>query len=639
MTPNSLPIPGTCNLHAMRSFVVGTAGHIDHGKSTLVRALTGTDPDRLAEEKLRGMTIDLGFAHLRSPAGRDVGIVDVPGHERFIKTMLAGVGGIDAALLVVAADEGPMPQTVEHLDILTLLGVDRGVVALTKGDLVEPDWAAYVAEELRERLAGSALAAAEIVVVSAATGAGLDELQAALDRALDELPQRTSVGKPRLPVDRVFTMAGFGTVVTGTLLDGELEVGMEVEVSPSGHRARVRGLQTHGAVVERAEPGRRVAVNLQGIGVEEIGRGDVVTVAGGVPATRMVDVRLELLAGAPLSLEHQARVDLFTGSAEVGARVALIEQEVLAPGEDGWAQLHLDAPIAILLGDRVVMRRPSPSATIGGGTVVDAHPLRHRRSERGVADRLEILAGGTPLELVVAALGSDLLTAEQIVRSVPALDAATVDQAIEQATGDGNILMAGPSHLVSAAAWQELSGRIATTVARFHRDQRLRRGMPREELRSRLQVAGGTATFDAALSLASAQGIVRDEERTVRSPGFAVVLPPEDQAAAERYLRLVDESPYSPPAGATVGISAATLAALAERGEVIDVGEGIVYRPETLDQIKALVLAHIEGHGKITLAAYRDLVGTSRKYAQATLEYLDGIRVTRRVGDDRVRGR
>ena len=461
----------------------------------------------------------------------------------------------------------------------------------------------------------------------------------ALDRALDELPERSGGGKPRLPVDRVFTMAGFGTVVTGTLLDGAFAVGMEVELSPAGRRARVRGLQAHGSAVERAEPGRRVAVNLQGIGVEEIGRGDVVTVAGGVPATRMIDVRLELLPGAPLSLVHQARVDLFTGSAEVGARVALIEREVLAPGEDGWAQLHLDAPIAILRGDRVVIRRPSPSATIGGGTVVDVHPRRHRRSESGVADRLEILAGGTPVELVVAALGSNVLTGEQIARLVPALDSVTVDQAIDQATRDGEVLMAGPSHLVSAAAWQELSARMAATVARFHRDHPLRRGIPREELRSRVKVAGGTAAFDAAFSLASTQGIVRDDERTVRSPGFAVVLPPQDQAAAERYLRLVDETPYSPPSGATVGLSAATLAALVERGDVIDVGDGIVYRPETLDRIKALVLARIEGHGKITLAAYRDLVGTSRKYAQATLEYLDGIRVTRRVGDDRVRGR
>jgi len=353
----------------------------------------------------------------------------------------------------------------------------------------------------------------------------------------------------------------------------------------------------------------------------------------------MIDVRLELLPGAPLSLVHQARVDLFTGSVEVGARVALIEREVLAPGEEGWAQLHLDAPIAILRGDRVVIRRPSPSATIGGGWVVDAQPRRHRRSEAGVADRLEILAGGTPVELVVAALGSDVLTGEKIARLVPALDSVTVDQAIGQATRDGDILMAGASHLVSAPAWLDLSGRMAATVGRFHTDYPLRRGMPREELRSRLRMAGGAAVFDAALSLASAQGVVRDEERTVRSPGFAVVLPPEEQAAADRYLRLVDETPYSPPSGVTAGLSAATLAALVERGDVIDVGDGIVYRPETLDRIKALVVAHIEGHGKITLAAYRDLVGTSRKYAQATLEYLDGIRVTRRVGDDRVRGR
>ena len=623
----------------MRGFVVGTAGHVDHGKSTLVRALTGTDPDRLAEEKLRGMTIDLGFAHLISPAGREIGIIDVPGHERFIKTMLAGVGGIDAALVVVAADEGPMPQTAEHLDILTLLGVERGVVALTKLDLVESDWADYVAEELRERLAGSALATAEIVGVSAATGAGLDLLLAALDRSLDDAPERTEIGTARLAVDRVFTMAGFGTVVTGTLIDGELAVGMEVEVSPAGRRARIRGLQTHGAVVGGAGAGQRVAINLQGIAVEEIRRGDVVSSPGKAPGTEMIDVRLELLGSAPLDLEHQGRVDVFAGSAEVGARVALIEREILRPGEDGWAQLHLDAPIAVLRGDRLVIRRPSPSTTIGGGTVIDAHPRRHRQSESGVAARLETLAAGTPAELVVTALGGDLLTREQVARSLPSLPAAAVADAIDEAGASGDALTAGASHLVARAAWRVIGSRITDALDEYHRANPLRRGLPREELRSRLRLAGGAAAFDAALLLAMVDELCVDEERTLRLPGFAIVLPAGEQTAADRYLAAIDAAPFSPPSAASEHLPTATLVALVERGELVDVGDGIVYRPATLDSIKALVLTHIERHGRVTLADYRDAVGTSRRYAQATLEYLDGIRVTRRVGDDRVRGR
>ena len=623
----------------MRSFVVGTAGHIDHGKSTLVRALTGIDPDRLAEEKLRGMTIDLGFAHLTSPGGRDIGIVDVPGHERFIKTMLAGVGGIDAALLAVAADEGPMPQTIEHLDILTLLGVDRGVVVLTKSDLVEPEWADYVAEELRERLAGSALATAEIVAVSAATGDGLDGLLAALDRALVNVPEAAGGGRPRLPVDRVFTMAGFGTVVTGTLIDGELAVGMDVEVSPTGRRARIRGLQTHGEAVERAAPGRRVAVNLQGIAVEEIDRGDVLTLPGTAPGTRMIDVGLEMLAGAPLDLDHQVRVDVFAGSAEVGARVALIERDVLRPGEHGWAQLHLDAPIAVLRGDRIVLRRPSPSATIGGGTVVDAQPRRHRRSEPGIAERLETLAAGTLLEQVVAALGSELLTAAQLSARLPSLSDATVAQALSEATAGGETLAAGRTHHVASAAWAALGDRIVLALDTFHRANPLRRGIPREELRSRLRLTGGAASFDAAVVLGSELGLLIDDERTLRRPSFAIELPTEQRAAAGRYLALIDASPFSPPSAADAGLSKEALAGLVERGDLIEVGDGIVYRPATMDQIKALVLAQIDRHGKITLADYRDAVGTSRKYAQATLEHLDGARVTRRVGDDRVKGR
>ncbi|CAA9575725.1 MAG: Selenocysteine-specific translation elongation factor [uncultured Thermomicrobiales bacterium] len=623
----------------MRSYVVGTAGHIDHGKSTLVRALTGTDPDRLAEEKLRGMTIDLGFAHLTTPAGREVGVVDVPGHERFIKTMLAGVGGIDAAVLVVAADEGPMPQTIEHLDILTLLGVERGVVALTKSDLVEPDWADYVAEELRERLAGSTLAAAEVVPVSAAAGSGLDELRSALDRSLSDLPARDQGGKPRLPVDRVFTMAGFGTVVTGTLIDGALTVGMEVEICPAGHRGRIRGLQTHGTVVERASAGQRVAVNLQGVTMEQVRRGDVVALPGAVPVTRMVDVRIELLANAPLDLETQARVDVFSGSTEVGARVALIERDVLRPGEHGWAQLHFDAPVAVLRGDRLVIRRPTPSATIGGGTVIDPQPRRHRRTETGVAERLKTLAAGTPRELVLSALGLQLKTRDEVAHALPALSTAVLSEAFELATEAGDLLAAGATHLVTRPAWDALGDRMAAMIEEFHRTNPLRRGMPREELRSRLKLTGGSGAFDASMSLAAQQGILVDEERTVRRPAFVIELPAVQRAAAARYLELVDASPYAPPGPAEAGLSKEALVGLVERGELVEVGDGIVYRPETLDAIKTLVLAHIERHGKITLADYRDAVGTSRKFAQATLEFLDGVRVTRRVGDDRVRGR
>ena len=347
--------------------VIGTAGHVDHGKSMLVKALTGIDPDRLKEEKERQMTIDLGFAWLTLPSGEQVGIVDVPGHKDFIENMLAGVGGIDAALLVVAADEGVMPQTREHLAILDLLGVKSGLVALTKVDLVDdPEWLELVEAEVEELLEGTTLAGAPIVPVSAKTGQGLPELVAELDALLQRTPPRRDLGRPRLAIDRVFSITGFGTVVTGTLVDGAFELGQEVEILPQGIKARIRGLQTHKRRIERAMPGSRVAINLAGVSKNELRRGDVVTTPGWLKPTQLVDVRLRYLADAPRPLRHNATLKFFSGSAEVVARARLLDSEAIPPGEEGWVQLRLAKPVALIKGDRFIVRQPSPPLTIGG---------------------------------------------------------------------------------------------------------------------------------------------------------------------------------------------------------------------------------------------------------------------------------
>lgn len=361
-----------------RPFVIGTAGHVDHGKSTLVRALTGIDPDRLAEEKARAMTIDLGFAWLTLPSGRPVSLVDVPGHERFIKNMLAGVGGIDAALLVVAADEGPMPQTLEHLAILNLLEVSTGVVALTKRDTVDPDWMGYVAEEVREVLSGSSLRDAPIVPVSAISGEGLPELLSTLDGILTTMVDPGAPGAPRLPIDRVFTVSGFGAVVTGTLSGGSLRVGDDLQLYPEDRVLRVRGLQTHQESVSAAQPGSRVAVNLAGISAHEMTRGQVLAPPRLMTPSQRIDARLHLLASSPVALKQNAAVDLFTGATEVSARVTLLDRDLLEPGQTGWVQLRLAAPIAVLKRDRFIVRRASPSETLGGGEVIDPHPTRHQ---------------------------------------------------------------------------------------------------------------------------------------------------------------------------------------------------------------------------------------------------------------------
>ncbi|MXY59230.1 MAG: selenocysteine-specific translation elongation factor, partial [Chloroflexi bacterium] len=367
-------------------YVIGTAGHVDHGKSTLVQALTGIDPDRLAEEKRRGMTIDLGFAWVTLPSGREVSIVDVPGHERFIKNMLAGVGGIDLALLIVAADESVMPQTREHLAILDLLGVRRGLAVITKADLADADILALVQLEVEELLAATTLAGSPVHAVSATTGEGVPELAAAIDAALDETQQRRDVGRPRLPVDRSFAVAGFGTVVTGTLIDGSLEAGQPVEIVPGGVQARIRGLQSHRQKIDAASPGNRVAVNLSGVSAQEIARGGVLTRPGWLRATRAVDVRLHMLSDAPHGIRHNFPATFHAFAAEAPAKVRLLEEDELAPGGEAWAQLWLEEPVAVVRGDHFVLR--SADATLGGGTVVDVDVKRHRRRRALLFERL-----------------------------------------------------------------------------------------------------------------------------------------------------------------------------------------------------------------------------------------------------------
>lgn len=624
-------------------FVVGTAGHVDHGKSTLVKALTGIDPDRLREERERAMTIDLGFAWLALPSGRQVSVIDVPGHERFIKNMLAGVGGIDAALLIVAADEGPMPQTAEHLAILDLLGVSRGLIVLTKRDLVDGDWLDLVREETRERLIGTTLADAPIVAVSANTGEGLAELRAALDRVLDDTPPRRPVGAPRLPIDRVFTISGFGTIVTGTLSDGVLSSGQEVEILPSGKRGRIRGLQSHQAKVGEASPGSRVAVNLSGLAVDELRRGDLLTTPGALGVTDRLDVQLTLTADAPVELEQNDEVDFFLGADELPTRVTLLDTERLRPGETGWVQLRLSRPVAALKGDRFIVRRPSPSITIGGGVIVDAAPRRHKRFQPATLEALATLASGTPTELLVQSLADgprDLKTvAEQ-----SNLDADTLREAVAEALAEGAVLqLTGTATslrpadvLVSAAVWADLQARMGQILATHHRAFPLRGGMSKEEFRSRLGLA--PRLHEAVIGAALRSGILAESGPVFRLPDHRITFNPAQRIIVDRFLAALAAQPFSPPAPAELDVTVELLAALAETGAVQRLDESVVFAPAAYDDILATVLAILSDKGSITVALFRDRFGTSRKYALAVLEHFDRLNITRRVGDERVRG-
>jgi selenocysteine-specific elongation factor len=638
-------------------YVIGTAGHVDHGKSTLVKALTGIDPDRLQEEKAREMTIDLGFAWLTLPSGKEVSVVDVPGHERFIKNMLAGVGGLDAALLVVAADEGPMPQTNEHLDILHLLGVDRGIVVLSKRELVDDEWLELVQEEVRERLRGTTLQDAPIVAVSARTGAGLGVLVAELDRLLEHTPPRPDRGRPRLSIDRAFTIQGFGTVVTGTLVDGSLHVGQEVVIAPPGLKSRIRGLQSHRHRVESIGPGNRVAVNLAGIEVHQLERGMVLTTPGWLEPTTRIDASLTLLPGSPVVLEQNDLLDFFTGSTETQVRITLLDTERLEPGNSALVQLRLREPVVVVRGDRYIVRRPSPGLTIGGGQVIDPHPRRHRRFHEPTLQTLHRLQQGTPEELVLETLGTSALEVRQVVQR-SSLDQSRAVQAVASLMAEGKILYIGapaptpdatrpgqfdpaalPSAIImSAEAWQDLMQRVQALLARYHAQNPLRRGMNKEELRSRLgQVVGSSRAFAGVMTLGVERGLIAEDATTYRLPGHRVSFTPAQREQIERLRRALEHNPYSPPTPAELGVEPEVVAALVDAGELVRIGDELYYSRQAYEQLREGILKAIDERGEINVATMRDLFGTTRKYAIPFLEHLDEQKVTRRVGDVRVR--
>jgi selenocysteine-specific elongation factor len=609
-------------------YVVGTAGHIDHGKSLLVEALTGIDPDRLREEKARGMTIDLGFAWLTLPSGRTVSIIDVPGHERFIKNMLAGAGGVDLALLVVAADDGVMPQTREHLAILDLLGVSRGIVALTKRDLVDDAWLALIEADIVETLRGTTLEGSAVVACSARTRDGLDELQRALDSAIDGLPPKRNIGRPRLPIDRVFTIDGFGTVVTGTLIDGAFALGDEVEATPGGLRGRIRGLQTHRDKVERALPGTRTAVNIAGVRREDLRRGLVLAHPDELRETSAVDARLRAVSPLAHPLRHGLRVTFHSGSDEANAQLRLLDADEVPAAGEAWAQIKLDAPVAVARGDRFVLR--TPNDTVAGGEIVDTAPKRHRRHHAPTIAALASLVADDPAQMLIEAIARSPMIEADALGAVHGVDferAALLSRLVSDGTlvafGDGRgTRYATPSFV------HEAQRRILEELAAYHREHPLRSGMPAEELRGRL----GLDPRAAAAILEATAG-ARVDAAIAAAAGFTPAPSPEQQQRIDRYLDALRASPFSAPADT---LDRELLQFLATSGAVVDAGDGIVFEAGVFAAMQGQIRAHIDREGGITLAQARDLIGGNRRYTQALLEHLDRLRVTRRVGESRV---
>ena len=617
-------------------YVVGTAGHVDHGKSTLIKALTDIDPDRLPQEKEREMTIDLGFAWLMLPSGREISIVDVPGHERFIKNMLAGVGGIDLALLIVAADESVMPQTVEHLAILDLLRVKRGLVVVTKSDLVDDELVELVKAEVEDTLEGTTFEGSPLVAVSAYTGQGLDELKALLDSMLDSTEARRDLGRPRLPVDRSFTMTGFGTVVTGTLIDGSLRVGQEVQLVLSGERARVRGLQSHRKKVDEAEPGVRLAVNLSGIARDDFERGEVITTRGWLRPTTRMDARLRMVRDTrPLKHNETVTCHLFTS--ETPGRVRLLDHDQLGAGEEGWAQIHLRDPLPAVKGDLFVIR--SADSTLGGGKVVDSHPARrHRRFLSPIIERLTAMDEGTEEESLLSAVDHwgpcDLKTLSQ--RANISLDEAEsgigelAEQGLVVVLGDGSAQV--ESLIYSVAAWESLKGAGVKAARGYHSQHPLRRGLPREELRSRLGLS--PQAFPPAMDRMATEGVLEEDGAWVRLPGYEAKPSQQQQSQIDAYMKALQAEPYGPPTDHP--LDPELLALLTDEGKVVRVSDSVVFSADAYRRMVEVVKGHIAQQGKITVADGRDLFGTSRKYVLPLLEHLDQQHVTRRVGDERV---
>lgn len=623
-------------------YVIGTAGHVDHGKSTLVAALTGIDPDRLKEEKAREMTIDLGFAWLKLNDEVEIGIIDVPGHRDFIENMLAGVGGIDMVVFVIAADEGVMAQTKEHLAIIDLLQIKSGIIALTKSDLIaDAEWFDLLEEEICGTVKGTVLAAAPIIRVSAKTGFGLDTLKNELIKRLENLPEKPDLNRPRLPVDRVFSIAGFGTVLTGTLLDGQFNTGDEVLLLPSNLKGRVRTIQNHKRKSQRALPGSRTAINISGVDVNQVKRGDVLVTPGHYDTTNRLDVQFRLLKDASTPLEHNTHLKLFLGSAEIPVRSRLIGTDKLMPGDTGWLQLELESEVVAVRGDHYILRRPSPGETLGGGIVLNTKsPRRYKRFSQEIVKQYETFMAGTPAEIFLNALERlQFATVSEVVAASKFTTQQAADVITELVKDELIISLekdestSTHSTVVSSAQWQATRKKVELLLSTYHQNNKLRRGIAREELKSRLGFH--QKLFNLILATLIDEGVVCEDGTVLKLPEHEVMFTPAQQTRLDQLMEKFSQAPYSPPSvkecEAIVGEE--LLAGLIDTGMLVQVADDVVFRKMDYDHLYAEIIGQLSNGEPVTVAGFRDRYQTSRKYALAFLEYLDKAGTTVRDGD------
>lgn len=630
----------------IKHIILGTAGHIDHGKTTLIKALTGVDCDRLKEEQSRGITIELGFTYLDLPDGIRIGIIDVPGHEKFVHHMVAGVVGMDLVLLVIAADEGIMPQTREHLDICRLLGVKTGLVAVTKSDLVEEEWLELVMEEVGNFVQGTFLKQAPVIPVSSTTGQGLDRLKEAIENLAQGLPEHTGEGAFRLPVDRVFTMKGFGTVITGTLLSGQVRTGDMVEILPQQLKARVRGVQVHNQKVEMAMAGQRTAINLQGVERENIRRGDLICQPDLMEPGYLLDARLTLLENvAPL--KNRTRIRFHTGTAEIFGRVVFLDREELKPGETCMPQFRLEERVAAMPRDRFVIRRYSPMVTLGGGEIIDSHPEKHKRYKDDVLEDLEALEKASipeSIEFYIQKAGARGMDLKALVARTN-LEPNRISRTLESLAADGRVLMLdGSNRAIHIATYHEFQKNMVHTLKDFHKKNPLKGGMSKEELKARLSPDLDPRFYARLLEDMDRAGEILVKQETCALSGHQVSLSTEEKRLYDQVLKIYQDAGTQPPNPNEVlgqfkkdGHKVEKLTnLLQDEGKLIRLKGDLLFHHQALLSLKDQVQGFLEDGKQMGIGDFKEMTGLSRKFAVPVLEYLDNQGITLRVGDKRV---
>jgi selenocysteine-specific elongation factor len=629
----------------MKRIVLGTAGHIDHGKTTLVKALTGIETDRLKEEKKRGISIELGFAPFTLPDGQRAAIVDVPGHERFIKHMLAGAFGIDMVIFVIAADEGVMPQTREHMDIIELLGVDTGIIVITKKDMVDDEWLMLVEEEIKEYIATTILKDAAIIPLSAVTGEGINELVAEIQRLCEKVKERPAFGNARLPVDRVFTKAGFGTVVTGTMWSGQIKIGDTLELLPGMKKVKVRTLQVHNDKVEIAYAGQRVAVNLQGVDVAEVERGNWLATPGYLKPTYRMDAHLRVLASSSRTLKNWNRIRFHLGTDETMARIVLLDRDELNPGEEGYVQIVMEKPVVGYKGDPFVIRYYSPVNTIGGGTIIDANAAKQKRFKEETLNELILKEEGNLIDMILFELESkpnEVINIEEIAKKT----GCSVDRAAEelkQLVKEGKAIALREDEYMSKFGLDQLADKIINVLAEYHQQFPLRQGYSREEIRSRFLKNTNPRIFNLILKKLEEAGRIEAVDKQIKLPEHKIT-PAEDDLRIINIIRQeMKANLFTPPslealqqiAGVGESRFDEIIAYLLEKGDLVKVSQDMYFSSQAIEEGKNALNQYFQEQPELTLATFRDMFDTSRKYALPLLEYYDRIRFTRRKGDIR----